>query len=724
MKKKSFTLKQLAFFISPFLFTYSASAQIDFGNAREGENVEYCRTHKVHAENMKNPAFVAQYQHDQYVMDTLEAFMRVNPNPTRQIYYIPIVFHVLHQGGAENISDEQIEDAVRILNRDFSLQNADAANVQFEFNASNPAHVAQPADAEIQFRLATKAPDGTCFKGITRTVTAMTNDGDGTKQLNAVKAGNDVYQGEWKGDKYLNVFVVKNAGGAAGYTMTPNNWGGSGTTMGNGIYILSNYVGEIGSGNVQLSRALTHEVGHWLNLQHTWGPNNNPGNASSCGSDDGVSDTPNTIGVTSCKLNENSCGPKANVENYMDYSYCSKMFTEGQVARMQAALNSNTGGRKNIWKAANLAATGADGNTVLCVANFSASNQLVCSGTTIQFTDESFNNVQSRSWEFPGGTPATSTEANPSITYNTPGVYEVKLTVSDGTNSMNETKTSFIKVMSNSVQLPYYEGFENHSSINNINNVFIENSASNSRTWEITNKAAKTGNKSMYINNFKEQAGNIDDFISPSIDLSNSTKVTLSYRYAAAKRSNSQQSELLKTYISNDCGESYVLRKTLTGTSFTSKVVSSDWTPSAGDWETVHVTNITSSYLVQNFRFKLSFESNGGNNIFIDDINLYDGAPNNDVVVGVESVMDNLIGITLFPNPTNAELNVRYNALANQTNSIEVVDMVGKVVKSFAVNSQEGINNVLIDTDDLRSGVYFVRIGDTVNATTLQFVKQ
>jgi PKD repeat protein len=55
-----------------------------------------------------------------------------------------------------------------------------------------------------------------------------------------------------------------------------------------------------------------------------------------------------------------------NVENFMEYSYCFKMFTIGQGDRMTAALNSTTGGRNNLWQPDNLAATGVkrdDANT-------------------------------------------------------------------------------------------------------------------------------------------------------------------------------------------------------------------------------------------------------------------------------------------------------------------------------------------------------------------------
>ncbi len=296
-------------------------ADFDPTNARDGETVEYCHSHKKHAELLLNPAAAASFAQDEVIRQQ-EALNGVQ-TPKGTVYYIPIVIHILHNNGIENISNEQVFDAIDVLNRDYRLLNQDANNVHADFQGL-------PADVEIEFRLATKAPDGTCFNGITRTVTSLTFDGSsGNAQKNAVKNGNDVFQGEWPGDEYLNVFVCADIDGAAGYTYTPSNWIGSG--MGNGIWILHNYLGSIGTSSLYTSRTLTHETGHWLNLEHPWGGNNNPGNASSCSTDDGVNDTPNTIGVTSCNLNEASCGPRANVENYMDYSYCSKMFTPGQV---------------------------------------------------------------------------------------------------------------------------------------------------------------------------------------------------------------------------------------------------------------------------------------------------------------------------------------------------------------------------------------------------------
>ena len=131
--------------------------QIDLQNTREGENVEYCITHKKYNELLADPAW-AQAIAETAQIQAQEA-LAGNPQPKATTYYIPIVFHLLHNNGPENISDDQILDAFNILNRDYDLLNPDAANVVNAFNASNGAATSIPTDVDIQFRLATIAPN-------------------------------------------------------------------------------------------------------------------------------------------------------------------------------------------------------------------------------------------------------------------------------------------------------------------------------------------------------------------------------------------------------------------------------------------------------------------------------------------------------------------------------------------------------------------------------------
>ena len=104
---------------------------------------------------------------------------------------IPVVFHVLHQYGVENINDTQVYDQMRILNEDYRLRNADTAAVVSAFDTLM-------ADAHIEFRLATIDPWGNPTNGIEHIYSHELNTGDMNSKLN-----------QWDRSKYLNVWTNK-----------------------------------------------------------------------------------------------------------------------------------------------------------------------------------------------------------------------------------------------------------------------------------------------------------------------------------------------------------------------------------------------------------------------------------------------------------------------------------------------------------------------------------
>ncbi|MBK7243772.1 MAG: hypothetical protein IPH98_07920 [Saprospiraceae bacterium] len=118
---------------------------------------------------------------------------------------IPVVFHILHLGGSENISDEQIYDQIRILNRDYQKQNEDTTNVVTAFQ-NNIANVG------FKFVLAKIDPDGRCTNGIVRHLTSKTF-------WNADSI--DHFRYTWPPDKYLNFYIVKSINIAPAYTFLP-----------------------------------------------------------------------------------------------------------------------------------------------------------------------------------------------------------------------------------------------------------------------------------------------------------------------------------------------------------------------------------------------------------------------------------------------------------------------------------------------------------------------
>ncbi len=81
------------------------------------------------------------------------------------------------------------------------------------------------------------------------------------------------------------------------------------------------------------------------------------------------------------------------------------------------------------------------------VADFTANITVIPQGSSVNFTNLSIYNPTSYAWSFTGGTPASSTQANPqNITYNTPGTYTVSLTATNANGSDTETKTAYIQV--------------------------------------------------------------------------------------------------------------------------------------------------------------------------------------------------------------------------------------------------------------------------------------
>ena len=195
-------------------------------------------------------------------------------------YVIPVVFHVLHEYGTENISDEQIYDAMEVINREFNAMDPDSVEIV-------PEYASLIGNGKIQFKLAALDPMGNCTNGIEHIYTHETRVGDAYSKVN-----------QWNRSKYLNIWVVRTVGaaGAAAYAMKPAGTDGLGYYL-DGIVSNHTYVGSTGTSDPGRESTLTHEIGHYLNLSHPWGDNNNPGLV--CG-DDGPEDTPVTKGHNTC----------------------------------------------------------------------------------------------------------------------------------------------------------------------------------------------------------------------------------------------------------------------------------------------------------------------------------------------------------------------------------------------------------------------------------------
>jgi hypothetical protein len=250
---------------------------------------------------------------------------------------IPVVVHVVWNKAEENISKEQILSQIAVLNKDFSASNSQISSVPILF---------QPliADVGFQFCLASKDPNGQATSGIVRVQTSNNIGIGGTSAIHHNRQGGS---DAWNPDKYLNIWVAKFAGNIGGIASFP----GEGPASEQGVEINYKQFGTIGTATnppYNLGRTCTHEIGHYFNLEHLWGPNAN----SCCNEDDGVADTP-----TSCEdyLDECptgttfSCTAPDMWMNFMNYTddACMAMFTMGQKLRMYDALNNFRAGLLN-----------------------------------------------------------------------------------------------------------------------------------------------------------------------------------------------------------------------------------------------------------------------------------------------------------------------------------------------------------------------------------------
>ena len=663
-----------------------------------GELLKVCGTDEVQNEVYK------QHPELRQINAMIEEQAKTHPpdpqNPP--VYIIPIVFHILHDYGPENISDAQVIDEVRILNEDYRKLNADISQVAAPFQSIT-------ADCEIEFRLAQLDPNGNCTNGIDRIATPKTYKASDASKLN-----------DWPYNKYLNVWTCHDIGsGAAGYSYYP---GSAPSTAVDGVLILHSYVGSIGTSSATTSRALSHEIGHYLNLAHLWGSTNQPG--VQCG-DDGVSDTPVTMGHLpgNCPLNDQTCGNGAeNTQNYMEYAYCQKMFTQGQRTRMRNALVSSVEQRSNLWSASNLTATGAGATPQLCTADFKTSTRVACVGANIIFTDLSWNNPPtSWQWDFNNDNVTDATTQNPTYAYSAPGVYSVKLTVSDGASTKTVTKSSYIVIMSNtaSAQLPYSEGFENSNFP--YNDMYLTSASTNATTWNRTTAAAYTGSASVKLDNYSPTSGDVDEFITPAIDMSSVTSPTMSFKVAYQRRSSTDTLDQLRVLTSTNCGASWVQRysKSEAALATISATSGNSFTPgSTSQWrsENVSIANVTGQTDV---RFRFEFTGHGvGNNIYIDDINISGN-------LGIEEEAASEFGMSVSPNPSDGTSTVSFTLGSSYNVGLNIYDLVGKEVISIPkTKMSSGIHKLPLNGGNLNSGIYFVKLSVDGYAVTKKIIVQ
>jgi len=275
---------------------------------------------------------------------------------TAQVLTIPVVFHILHLGEAvgeeTNISDEQIFSCIENLNHRFRGNVEALVALTDEYDEYELSLV---KDGRIEFCLAARDPNNEPTDGINRyDCSNLTNDGesyaiDGIASTSNNNGVDDSYIKNlfhWPEDKYFNCYVVSEIGGNDGFNGIQGysfvgSIGLGATGYRYGPVCLYNVTGTTGTlkAGRELNATWAHEIGHALNLYHTFGVASTPGSGCSeesnpCTYGDQVPDTPPTSTNNGCSPND--C-PDAMVENYMDYTgeVCKTAFTQNQIERMR-----------------------------------------------------------------------------------------------------------------------------------------------------------------------------------------------------------------------------------------------------------------------------------------------------------------------------------------------------------------------------------------------------
>ncbi|MDO3695846.1 M43 family zinc metalloprotease [Wenyingzhuangia sp. chi5] len=373
----------LAFFCGTIGFAQNQSKgfKLTDANVRAMHTTGFVRCATVEYEqklSKENPNKVSEEVFESWMSTKVAQLKksRTNGRLAAQIYTIPVVIHIVHNGDeintpgnvtGENISDAQARSQIEILNQDYRrMVGTPGGN-----NSTGKA-----VDVEINFVLAKQDPDGLETTGIIRhEITPYTddiankfegglNDG-GADWENYADVQKMKRETQWDPTKYLNIWTIRMGGEKVeddglsdllGFAQFPSNSGlqgidvigGSAAT--DGVVISFHAFGAWSKNdrsflmNNQYSegRTTTHEVGHWLGLRHIWG------DTDTCENGDYCLDTPDaTEEHYDCSQAYDTCLNDGlgndMVENYMDYTTdgCMDTFTQNQKDRMIAVLNNS-----------------------------------------------------------------------------------------------------------------------------------------------------------------------------------------------------------------------------------------------------------------------------------------------------------------------------------------------------------------------------------------------
>ena len=388
---KKITLKTLLFMCLSVVMSTVTAQDASKAKANDHDpNHRNCGLDQHYAEMEKNPAYAASYYELKAKVDVRIAEIheqKMNgkyqmPGP----YIIPVAVHFPDSDEADRACLEAFaQTQIDVITNDYAGTNADQAPNWPAASAFYPGLV--PGTVDVQFCIATKNHPATGDPEVTEGNPLVTIGANGSNFGNWPEA-DARYAG------YMN-FIIKDAGaGILGYSPL----GGS-IAAGNAVVMSYTSYGTgagcigsngtpdvIPSSTYNLGRTVTHELGHFYTLNHTFmADSQQPGYVYNCtGADgDGYADTPKVSGSTyGTPANGSVAGCVAGTfsltMNYMDYVNDSAMymFTPDQATAVEAYFDSVAGD----WNTNVLECVGP-------VISFGSSTLSIDEGTDCTYTD-------------------------------------------------------------------------------------------------------------------------------------------------------------------------------------------------------------------------------------------------------------------------------------------------------------------------------------------------
>jgi PKD repeat protein len=703
--------------MKPKLLLFAFGTFLLSNTGLKSQQVQPCNTMDAMEQHFRaNPGSRAIFEKSRMELMQQAASAAARPSAA-VVYTIPVVFHILHTYGTENISDATCISALDIVNNDFARMAQDTPSIVQPFKS-----LFIPSD--IRFMLAHTDPNGNCTNGIvhhydTRTTWDQSNF--------------SYYAYTWNPTKYLNIYIVKSicptlstcspTAIIVGYTRLPGPGGLPAGSNGDAIVFRHDFLGS--SFPEPRARNLTHEIGHWLGLSHTFGFNNNPG--VTCG-DDNITDTPPTKGAFSqcpSSLSGNSCASVAttyygvgqqNTQNIMDYSSCARNFTQGQTNLMRTVVTSTFNNRQNLWQPATLASTGVN-NSGNCapVADFNSvtDSYSICAGGSLQFKDHSYNAVVTTyAWAGDNGVViSNSGSQNPTVTFPNVGATNLTLTVSNSQGSSQKVKTIYVMDATAVNSGAHMESFE----LGLPAGWDVINPNPGSGQWEPTSSAAYDGGSCFFIDGSQSAGGQIDILQTPVFSAKSNPFAEFEFAVAYAKLTATHKDEL-KIQASDDCGATWVDLRTLSADSMrnnSGEISTTSFTPTVSEeWRIFTLRGNTqwngfmnSEHVMLRFTF-IEAPAGYGNNIFLDAVRLFGGTG-----AGINEFTTRY-GLSLQPNPTNGQTLVNLTLSDASLVNIQVRDASGrKLTTDENLNLLPGEHAIgILNDSDMPAGIYFVHV--------------